>query len=63
MAIGLGKPLMLIAMSRSSSDLPIDIRSLQIAIYSPGDLDTVGKYIELTVKTLLSGREWESVAS
>ncbi len=55
-ALGLGKPLLLLSSSRSD-DIPFDLRSYQVAIYRPGDLETVKKYIRLMVDDVLSRRE------
>lgn len=59
MAIGLGKPLLLISMSRSSPDLslPADILTQQVAVYSVSDLDSVAKYVELMAKDALARSE------
>ena len=55
MALGMGKPLVLLSQSRSS-DLPIDLRAHQVAVYRPGDMDSVRKFMELSLRDALRER-------
>ena len=63
LAIGMGKPLLLIAMKRSLEALPFDLAAYQVAVYSPNDLDSVGKYVELMAQDVLAQREAKTTAT
>lgn len=54
-ALGMGKPLLLLSQSRSPN-LPADLGHHQVAVYRPGDMDSVRKYIELSLRDSLSER-------
>jgi nucleoside 2-deoxyribosyltransferase len=54
-ALGMGKPLLLLSQSRST-DLPIDLRAHQVAVYRPGDMDSVRKFMELSLRDALRER-------
>jgi hypothetical protein len=55
MALGMGKQLLLLSQSRST-DLPMDLRAHQVAVYQPGDMDSVRKFMELSLRDSLSER-------
>jgi hypothetical protein len=55
MALGMGKPLLLLSQSRST-DLPIDLRAQQVAVYRPGDMESVRKFMELSLRDSLRER-------
>lgn len=54
-ALGMGKRLLLLAQERSP-DLPPNLAALQIAVYKPGDLASVQKYLELWLRDAISER-------
>jgi nucleoside 2-deoxyribosyltransferase len=54
-ALGMGKPLLLLSQSRST-DLPIDLRAHQVAVYRRGDMDSVRKFMELSLRDSLRER-------
>jgi len=56
MAIGMGKRLLLLASTRSSQ-LPVDLLALQVAVYRPDHLDAVKRYLQLWLRDELSERE------
>ena len=54
-ALGMGKPLLLLSQSRST-ELPIDLRAHQVAVDRPGDMDSVRKFMELSLRDSLRER-------
>jgi|tagenome__1003787_1003787.scaffolds.fasta_scaffold19601733_1 hypothetical protein len=56
MAIGMGKRLLLLASTRSSQ-LPVDLLALQVAVYRADHLDAVKRYLQLWLRDELSERE------
>lgn len=56
MALGMGKRMLLLSKGRSS-ELPFPLATQQVAVYRPGDVGSVKKYIELWLRDVMSERE------
>jgi nucleoside 2-deoxyribosyltransferase len=54
-ALGMGKPLLLLSQERFT-DLPFDLRAHQVAVYRPGDMESVRKFMELSLRDTLRER-------
>jgi hypothetical protein len=55
MAMGMGKPLLLLSRTRTP-DLPFDLAAQQVAVYRPDALPTVSKYLELWLRDAIAER-------
>jgi len=55
MAMGMGKPMLLLSRSRAP-ELPLDLAAQQVAVYKPDDLPTVRKYLELWLRDVIAER-------
>jgi hypothetical protein len=53
MALGMGKRVLLLSNERSP-DLPFDLAAQQVAIYRPGNVDSVRTYLELWLRDVIS---------
>ena len=53
MAMGMGKPILLLSRSRTP-DLPVDLAAQQVAVYKPDDLSSVRRYLELWLRDALA---------
>lgn len=53
-ALGLGKDVPLLA--QDTIDIPVDVRSYQVAVYNPDELDSVERYVHLWVEETLRQR-------
>jgi nucleoside 2-deoxyribosyltransferase len=55
MALGMGKRLLLLSQS-GSTDLPMELRAQQVAVYRPGDMGSIRRYRELSLRDSLAER-------
>ena len=55
MAMGMGKPILLLSRSRAP-ELPVDLAAQQVAVYKPDDLSSVRKYLELWLRDAIAER-------
>jgi hypothetical protein len=55
MAMGMGKPLLLLSRTKAP-ELPFNLAAQQVVVYNPGDLSSVGKYLELWLLDTLAER-------
>jgi nucleoside 2-deoxyribosyltransferase len=62
LAIGLGKPVLLLS-QESAADIPFDLRARQVVVYRPDQLDTISRYIDLWLRDLLAAAHRRAVAN
>jgi nucleoside 2-deoxyribosyltransferase len=55
MAMGMGKRVLLLARERSAR-LPVDLAATQVAVYQPGNVDSVKRYLELWLRDVMAER-------